>query len=613
MSRLPTFRKLIIFLTIVTMGISIVHGQLPECNKVYMNLSKNLAVSDSLLTYDPNLPVSATNPSINSITLPPVSLGLAISPVLGSGNNTLTYYTTSGQTFWYYDPATSVWVNTGDTIGPSTNVNIAGGGGFIYTLRGFGNAPGVYRYDGTGNAVNVAIAIAPLPYDLVADCEGNFYIISNLGPSWGMRKYNSNGVFLQGYTVNNTNNFFLSGGLARIGDNFYADDHNSNGIALGVFSGNVLNFNSVSAPIPILQTGGFAVNDMATCPNSIGSLATVSISPGDTTICNGAEIQYIANSTNTGGNTQYQWFVNGLAVSGATDSFFAFTPNANSEVKVEMQTSGGCANMTVTSPSSFVTLVNTDSFTINMPDIACMGDTIQITTNGSSNGNYTWNFGGGIITSGSGAGPYAVHWNEAGTHTIHVHAQSGNCISNDTAEINIKQGPQLSLTTSNINICIGDTILVKAFVDSLYNLQWGTGTNYVLTDEVNRNARFLIKGNDIITAQAGGDDGCMANASLPVTATSCCQLNMPSAFSPNGDNLNDRFAPVRKESINVLLFNVYNRWGQVVYSNTGNQQGWDGTFHKQPLDAGTYFYTIKYTCFNSNTIQQRKGDLTLVR
>jgi hypothetical protein len=165
-SRIPILVLLCSLLT------GVAKAQLPQKNLVYIEFTTNFYDSDSLYNYDPSLPVSTSNPWINTIPLPDNNVGLAISPVLGSGDSTLTYYTGVDGNYWYYNPTTHIWVNTGYLYGTSTSVNFGGGGGYLYSLDGFGGF--VFRFDGDSNAVWVATVNTPFPFDLVADCEGNF-------------------------------------------------------------------------------------------------------------------------------------------------------------------------------------------------------------------------------------------------------------------------------------------------------------------------------------------------------------------------------------------------------------------------------------------------------
>jgi len=73
----------------------------------------------------------------------------------------------------------------------------------------------------------------------------------------------------------------------------------------------------------------------------------------------------------------------------------------------------------------------------------------------------------------------------------------------------------------------------------------------------------------------------------------CPEYELPNIFTPNGDNVNDLYTPVRNKYVRSVNFVMYNRWGEVVYENTNPSLGWDGKSKqmKQLVPDGTYFYT----------------------
>ncbi len=85
----------------------------------------------------------------------------------------------------------------------------------------------------------------------------------------------------------------------------------------------------------------------------------------------------------------------------------------------------------------------------------------------------------------------------------------------------------------------------------------------------------------------------------------------PTAFSPNGDGINDIYAAL-SDSVKVFELNIYNRWGELVFTSNDLSIGWDGFFKgtEQPLD--TYVYVAHATLFN-NKKKNYKGILTLLR
>ncbi len=93
-----------------------------------------------------------------------------------------------------------------------------------------------------------------------------------------------------------------------------------------------------------------------------------------------------------------------------------------------------------------------------------------------------------------------------------------------------------------------------------------------------------------------------------VTIRGVCDI--PNAFSPNGDGMNDLFIiPCAGGNIE---FDVWNRWGIEVYRNVNYLNDWDGKYQGSPLPDGTYFYTVKFGDAQGRLINQ-SGFVTLHR
>ncbi len=72
------------------------------------------------------------------------------------------------------------------------------------------------------------------------------------------------------------------------------------------------------------------------------------------------------------------------------------------------------------------------------------------------------------------------------------------------------------------------------------------------------------------------------------------KLDMPNAFSPNGDNYNDIYkAKDGWQSIIEFHASIYNRWGQKLYEWDDPAGGWDGKFHGSDVKQGVYFVEVK--------------------
>ncbi len=86
---------------------------------------------------------------------------------------------------------------------------------------------------------------------------------------------------------------------------------------------------------------------------------------------------------------------------------------------------------------------------------------------------------------------------------------------------------------------------------------------------------------------------------------------IPNAFTPNSDNLNDRFE-LKGGSLKTFEINIYNRWGEHVFTSNSLKNSWDGKFHTVECPEDVYVYVVKYWGFD-NVLQSRTGEIHLIR
>ena len=71
------------------------------------------------------------------------------------------------------------------------------------------------------------------------------------------------------------------------------------------------------------------------------------------------------------------------------------------------------------------------------------------------------------------------------------------------------------------------------------------------------------------------------------------KLEMPNAFSPNGDQHNDTYKAKSYQSLVEFHAYIFNRWGQKLYEWTDPAGEWDGTYNGKPVKDGVYFVLVK--------------------
>jgi gliding motility-associated-like protein len=162
-----------------------------------------------------------------------------------------------------------------------------------------------------------------------------------------------------------------------------------------------------------------------------------------------------------------------------------------------------------------------------------------------------------------------------------------------------------------------DTIIVKG--ESIQFHAYG-GTQYLwsppdyLNDTTVYNPVGTFTNNGIFSYSVHivSPYGCAGYDTINVTVVNQAAFQVPNAFTPNGDGINDIFRPYAIGFRNLNYFRVFNRWGEEVYFSTNLETGWDGTYRKKQCDMGTYFWEISYTDrFGDQGFM--KGDVELVK
>ena len=86
------------------------------------------------------------------------------------------------------------------------------------------------------------------------------------------------------------------------------------------------------------------------------------------------------------------------------------------------------------------------------------------------------------------------------------------------------------------------------------------------------------------------EDGCEAKDDILVTVIK--DIFVPSAFSPNGDGLNDLWRIPYLDSYSGATVEVFNRYGQMLYHSSDKSIAWDGKFKGKLLPAGSYVWVL---------------------
>ncbi len=229
--------------------------------------------------------------------------------------------------------------------------------------------------------------------------------------------------------------------------------------------------------------------------------------------------------------------------------------------------------------------------------------------------SFTWDFGDGSPVS-TQTNPSHLYPN-TGTYTIRLTAvDSGTCNKIDSAKytITVNANPSSSfLYTPNPTLPNEPVVFQNTSSGgSRYKWIYGDGDtlNTIAHDTTVRHL-YNATGTYNVCLVSYNASGCSDTACQDVSVVIVPGVEVPNAFSPNGDGLNDMLY-VRGNGVSKMTWRIYNRWGAVVYLGTDIAEGWDGRYKGKLQAQDVYHYTLDVE-FSSHEKVSKKGDITLLR
>lgn len=316
-------------------------------------------------------------------------------------------------------------------------------------------------------------------------------------------------------------------------------------------------------------------------------------------------------NTSTGGMT-YHWEFGAPGDGDTSDLFeptFTYPDTGTYKVKLIVNPGSTCSD----SITRLVKVYPVFKAGFKFSGLLCPGQPIQFTDTSFTTyppiTSWQWNFGDGSPID-TVQNPIHIFAIPGGTKTVMLSAKTAlGC--RDTASVQIPIG--------YLNVFAGnDTIIVKNYLFQFHGsgaqfYHWLPATYLSNPDIPNPTAIFPDTGTYTYVLVGTTEQGCSDTDTVKIEVVAQGQIFVPTAFSPNGDGLNDFLTPRIVGYTDINTFQVFNRYGQMVYSSVkNNKPGWDGTFGGKPCDIGVYFWRLSATNV-SGKLEYRQGDVTLLR
>ncbi len=253
---------------------------------------------------------------------------------------------------------------------------------------------------------------------------------------------------------------------------------------------------------------------------------------------------------------------------------------------------------TITEPTELVGSTETEN-------VLCFGESNGIATalvnGGTGDYRYSW-------SHDSNATGAVVNNLPVGNHSVEVQDEK-NCILILNFEILEPELLEIPSIVATVVSCPGGsdgTLRANVAGGTMpYTYEWvGLG-------QTEQTATGLTKGEyQVIVTDANG----CTEALMQTVTEAIPKVILPNAFTPNKDGMNDTFGPTTPCDIRFRM-EIYNRWGETLFTTNSSTNQWDGTFKGRPVPDGKYSFVASWVVEANELIitDSKKGEISLMR
>lgn len=180
-----------------------------------------------------------------------------------------------------------------------------------------------------------------------------------------------------------------------------------------------------------------------------------------------------------------------------------------------------------------------------------------------------------------------------------VFTSVGGCDSTRTLTLSFRPRLQPDLGP-DLTLCEGDSIILQG--GSFPSYLWQDGSTQPI---------FIVRAGGLYRLTVA--DICGTISDEVNVQSIACKIYFPSAFSPNGDGLNDQFKALSLGGLQRFHLSVFDRFGNKVFESFDSRNGWDGTVSGKNQNSGVYVWYCEFRQNGTSTRQLLKGTVMLIR
>ncbi|MET0634904.1 MAG: PKD domain-containing protein [Chitinophagaceae bacterium] len=337
---------------------------------------------------------------------------------------------------------------------------------------------------------------------------------------------------------------------------------------------------------------------------TIGDYPVASFAISDT--CAGQQPVLLNGSTvNVGSISQWNWLVDGNALPSTPSPDLSNLVPGQHYLDLSVTSNHGCVSTPVQQAFELLPVPQVSGSASD----GCVNETIGFNAvqvdNATTINSWNWTFEENRVSPRQNVSHI---FREPGNYDVQLYATADNGCRSATSTVPVF----VNQAVANAG---RDTIVIK---DDPYQLNGTGGVSYSWSPDIWINdaatASPVVTPQDNITywLTVTTAEGCVDRDDISLEVFKGSEIYVPTGFSPNNDNINDKLGPYYIGIRDIEYFMIYNRWGQLIFSSRDRNRQWDGTVNGITQPTGVYVWRLAAVDYIGKRYE-RKGSITLIR